>query len=118
MRLLLDLLVVEYITQRIIFFIERFGYHNLNIIETSEGGIEYLKENLYDYIFLGGELGKNAGSGCDIAYYLDDEKSNPNTASNIIIHSWNLMEVDKMIQLLPQAKYLPFSEKQLSTLVI
>lgn len=115
---LLDLLVVEYLTQRVIFFIERFGYHNLNIIETSKGGIEYLKENLYDYIFLGGELGEDHGSGSDIAYYLDEEKSNPNTASKIIIHSWNLMEVDKMIHLLPQAKYVPFDEKKLSTLAI
>lgn len=118
MKLLLDILIVEYLTQRIIFFIERFGYHNLNIIETSEGGIDYLKENLYDYIFLGGELGKEAGSGCDIAFYLDDDKSNPNTDANIIIHSWDLMKVDKMIQLLSQAKYLPFSEKQLSSLEI
>ncbi len=114
----LDLLVVEHLTPRVIFFIERFGYHNLDIIETSKGGIDYLKENLYDYIFLGGNLGKDGGSGCDIAYYLDDEKSNPNTASVIIIHSWDLMAADKMIHLLPQAKYLPFDEKQLSTLSI
>lgn len=113
-----DILVVEYLTQRVIFFIERFGYHNLNIIETSKGGISYLKDNLYDYIFLGGELGKEGGSGCDVAYFLNDDQGNPNVESHIIIHSWNLMEVDKMIQLLPQAKYLPFNEKQLSTLSI
>jgi hypothetical protein len=115
---MLDILVVEHLTKRIVFFIERFGYHHLDLIETSEGGISYLEKNLYDYIFLGGELGKEAGSGCDIARYLDDNKSNPNTAATIIIHSWNLMVVDKMISLLPQADYLPFSEKQLSTLAI
>ena len=116
--MLLDLLIIEHLTQRVVFFIERFGYHNLDIIETADGGIEYIKENLYDYIFLGGDLGKHAGSGCDIASYLDDHKSNPNTAANIIIHSWNLMAADKMISLLPQAKYLPFNEKQFSTLEI
>jgi len=113
-----DILVVEYLTQRVIFFIERFGYHNLDIIETSRGGISYLKDNLYDYIFLGGKLGKEGDSGCEVAYFLNDEQGNPNVMANIIIHSWNLMEVDKMIQLLPQAKYLPFNEKQLSALSI
>jgi len=115
---MLDLLVVEHLTQRIIFFIERFGYHNLNIIETSKGGISYLKENLYDYIFLGGELGDEGGSGCEIAEYLNEEQGNPNTESNIIIHSWNLMVADKMMHLLPQAAYLPFDEKRLSVLAI
>ena len=113
-----DILIVEYLTKRIVFFIERFGYHHLDIIETAKGGISYLKNNLYDYIFLGGELGEDGGSGCDVATYLNNNQHNPNLESTIIIHSWNLLEVDRMIQLLPQAKYLPFNEKQLSALSI
>lgn len=115
---LLDLLVVEYLTQRVIFFIERFGYHNLDIVESSDGAINYLDENLYDYIFIGGELGEKDDSGVNVAKYLVDHQGNPNMFANIIIHSWCVAAASKMIKLLPHAHYLPFNEKQLSTLQI
>ena len=84
---ILDILIVEHLTNRVMFFIERFGYHNLSIIETAKGGISYIREDLYDYIFLGGYLGGNNGSGGDVASYLHEEQSNSNNESNIIIHS-------------------------------
>ena len=81
----LDLLIVEYLTQRVLFFIERFGHHHLDIIESSDGAIDYLDDNLYNYIFLGGDLGEDNGSGVDVAEYLVDNERNPNTFANIII---------------------------------
>ena len=116
---LLDLLIVEYLTQRVIFFIERFGYHHLDIIESAAGAIDYLNDNLYDYIFLGGELGdEENGSGVDVAQYLADNEGNPNLFANIVIHSWNVAEASKMVTLIPHAHYLPYNEKQLSVLNI
>ena len=111
---ILDILIVEHLTNRVIFFIERFGYHHLDIIENSKDAIIYLVNNLYDYIFLGGELGKNDGYGFDIASFLAENSGNPNCNSELIIHTWNIVEADMMIKLLPQAKYLPFDESQYS----
>jgi len=115
---LLDLLIVEYLTQRVIFFIERFGYHHLDIVESADGAKNYVDDNLYDYIFLGGDLGDENGSGTDVAEYLTSNQGNPNLFTNIIIHSWCVSEASKMVKLLPHAKYLPYNERQLSTLSI
>ena len=115
---MLDLLIVEYLTQRVIFFIERFGHHHLDIIESSDGAINYLDDNLYNYIFLGGELGDENGSGVEVAKYLVDNGGNPNTFADIIIHCWNVSEANQMVRLLPHATYLPYNEKQLSVLEI
>jgi len=111
---ILDILIVEHLTNRVIFFIERFGYHHLDIIENSKDAIIYLVNNLYDYIFLGGELGKDDGYGSDIAAFLAENDRNPNCNAELIIHTWNIVEADMMIKLLPQAKYLPFDESQYS----
>jgi len=111
---ILDILLIEHLTDRIIFFIERFGYHHLDITENSKDAITYLDDNLYDYIFLGGELGKNVGSGSDIAVFLADNSENPNYNAELIIHTWNIVEAGTMIELLPQARYLPFNEAQYS----
>jgi len=115
---LLDLLIVEHLTQRVIFFIERFGYHHLDIIENVNDAISYLNDNLYDYIFLGGDLGKESGSCVDVAKYLVYNEANPNLLTNIIIHSWSVADANQMVRLLPHAQYLPYNEKQLSVLEI
>lgn len=113
-----DILVVEHIDDRIRFFIERFGHHQLDVIENTKDAIKYLSDNLYDYIFLGGNLGKDNGSCSDLAEFLADNSDNFNWNSSIIIHTWDFVEVDKMMSLLPQAKYLPYNEQELSTLNI
>ena len=113
-----NLLIVDYITDRVIFFIEKFGHHNLDITENSSDAVRYLIENIYDFLFLGGELGKYGGNCIDIAEFLCDNEDNPNNDSVIIIHSWDLSSVDRMVRLLPNAKYFPFSEVGFSTLNI
>jgi len=112
----MDILVVEYIDSRVLFFIERFGHHKLDIADNAKLAIDYLENEIYDYIFLGGELGEGNGSGVDIATFLVGAVSNPNNYANIIIHSWNPIEALQMVDLLPKAKYEPFSEKTLSVL--
>ncbi len=114
----LDVLVVEYITPRVLFFIERFGHHKLDIADNIKLAIDYLENEIYDYVFIGGELGQGNGSGVDVAEFLVNNPANPNNYANIIIHSWNPVEALQMVNLLPKAKYEPFSEKTLSVLDI
>lgn len=110
-----NILIVEYLTERIVFFIERFGRHNLDIIENSHDAVMYITEKIYDYIFLTGDLGEG-GSGKEVAKFLSEEYDNPNNDSIIIIHSWNVAEVESMVKLLPQSKYMPFNEAAFSTM--
>ena len=111
-----NILVVDYLTDRVIFFIERFGHQNLDITESSNDAVRYMVDNFYDYLFLGGELGPYGGNCCDVAEFLVAHKDNPNYDSIIVIHSWDIASADKMIKLLPEAKYFPFSESRFSTL--
>jgi len=111
-----NILVLDHLSERVIFFIERFGHQNLDITENSNDAVRYMIDNLYDYLFLGGKLGPYGGNGCDVAEFLDHHKDNPNYGSMIIIHSWDIVSVDKMIKLLPEAKYFPFNEHRFSTL--
>lgn len=110
-----NILVVDHLTERVIFFIERFGHQNLDITESSNDAVRYMIENFYDYLFLAGELGKYGGNCIDVAEFLIDHEDNPNHGSNIVIHSCDLASVVELIKLLPEAKYMPFSEGQFST---
>jgi hypothetical protein len=109
-----NILIVEYITARVLFFIERFGRHNLDIIENSSDAIMYMTEKIYDYIFLDGNLGKD-DTGYKVAKFLAEEDDNSNNDAVIVIHSWNVSEVELMVKLLPQANYLPFNEAAFSS---
>lgn len=111
-----NILVVEYIPERVFFFIERFGNQNLDITESSNEGVRYLIDNTYDCMFLGGELGRYGGSCLDLAEFLHSHSDNPNNDSLIILHSWNLYEVGCISKLLPRAKYLPYNEASLCTM--
>lgn len=111
-----NILVVEYLPERVFFFIERFGNQNLDITESSNDGVRYLIDNIYDCMFLGGELGKYGGSCFDIAEFLYSHYDNPNNNSLIVLHSWNLSEVESILKLLPTAKYLPYNEASLCTM--
>ena len=46
-----NILVVDYVTDRIVFFIERFGHQNLDITENSSDAVRYMVDNIYDYLF-------------------------------------------------------------------
>lgn len=111
----MKILLVEYLTERIVFFIERFGKHRLNIAESSEDAIFYLKESVYDYIFLGGNLSQENDNCFKVAEFLAGDDNSLNIHPNIIMHSWNAFEVEKMLDLLPNAMYLPYDEYKFST---
>jgi len=111
-----NILVVDYVTDRIVFFIERFGHQNLDITENSSDAVRYMVDNIYDYLFLGGELGKYGGNCFDVADFLYKHSDNPNSESMIIIHSLDISSAGSMIKLLPAARYLPFNEASFSTI--
>jgi len=98
------------------FFIERFGHQNLDIIENSSDAVIYMIDNIYDYLFLGGELGKYGGNCFDVANFLYKHPDNPNYDSVIVIHSVDISSAGNMIKLLPSAHYLPFNEVSFSTI--
>jgi len=110
------ILVVDCFTERINFFIEMFGNHHLDITENYKDAIFYLLSNTYDYIFLGGELGQGNGSGYAVVRFLVSNPENPNNRSKIIVHSWDILEVEGIHGILPSAKHVPFNEAVYSTL--
>jgi len=111
-----NILLVDYLTERVVFFIERFGHQHLDITENSSDAVRYMIDNFYDYMFLAGELGKYGGHCIEVAEFLTSHRDNPNNDSVIVIHTLDFMSADRLIRLLPEAKYLPFSEAQFSTL--
>ena len=110
------ILIVEHLTERISFFIEKFGDHYLDITENYRDAIFYLLTNNYDYIFLGGEFRSGDGSGCDVAEFLKAHPKNLNNHASIFVHSWNVVEVESICKLLPYATYKPFNEAVYGTL--
>lgn len=101
-------LVLEDDSSRVTSFIEKFGNHSLLITEDAFEAIAYLDEELFDYIFLDYRLGKDSGSGFDVAKFLESEPDNLNNEANIIIHSWDVAAVGEMLSKLPNAEFIPF----------
>lgn len=101
------ILVLEDSIERIKYFLERFCDHDLTITENAESAINYLAEGVYDCIFLDHDLGKNNGSGADVAAFLASGLTE-NFHSTIIIHSWNMPAVRAIKDLLPKVYVLPF----------
>lgn len=102
------ILIIEDDTFRINFFLEKFGNHELTITENADSAIEYLKEDIFDYIFLDNDLGDDNGCGADVAAYLYNNLDNLNNNSFMIIHSWNVPAVTAIQSRLPQAVFVPF----------
>jgi hypothetical protein len=110
------LLFIESLSDRLFFFIEFFNEHDVTITESSKGAINCLKSNIYDIIFLGGDLGN--GYGSDVAEWLSNNKDNENNNSIIVIHTWHSVEIDFIREYLPQALIMPFNESIYSTIDI
>lgn len=97
------ILVLEDSIHRSRCFIEKYGNYDLTVIENAYTAINFLCENVFDYIFLDNDLGTNNGEGIDVAKFLYNNPSNPNTNSIIFIHSWNNIAVNRIIGYLPSA---------------
>lgn len=100
--------ILEDDSYRVNFFLEKFCNDELTITENAQSAIEYLEDNVFDYLFLDHDLGDGNGTGLEVAEYLAENLWNENNRSPIIIHSWNRPATEKMINVLTQARHIPF----------
>lgn len=110
------ILILEDDSYRVKFFIESFGQHELKITENAQAAIEYLQDDVFDYIFLDNDLGPENGEGQDVANYLFENPHNLNNQANVIIHSWNIPAVERMLFKLPSARSARFNSSQFFSL--
>lgn len=105
----MEILIVEDDTQRIRFFVERFGQYNLKITENAFTAIDYLKNYVFDYIFLDNDLGQDNGNGTDVASFLYNNQNNLNNKARTIVHSWNAGATESILSKIPNAIQAPFN---------
>lgn len=105
----MNILILEDDLQRVRYFIERFGHHNLKITENASSAIDYLKKYVFDCIFLDNDLGLNNGSGTDVASFLYNNQRNLNNKSRVIVHSWNAGATESILSKIPNAIQAPFN---------
>jgi len=111
----MKIFVLEDDSYRINFFIEKFYDCDLIVTENAYSAIEYLRDDMFDYVFLDHDLGEANGCGLDVAEYLANNPNNDNNYVNIIVHSWNVPAAKKMLTLLPNhSKHIPFDVVVLS----
>lgn len=105
----MNILVLEDDGYRVRFFIERFGQYDLKITENAFAAIQYIVDNVFDYIFLDNDLGTGNGEGIDVAEFLQDNPSNLNNQAIVIVHSWNAPATATIKANLPHAVSAPFN---------
>lgn len=104
----MKILVLEDSVHRSRCFIEKYGNHDLTVIENAYTAIDFLHESVFNYIFLDNDLGTDNGEGLDVARFLYNNSNNPNNNSTIFIHSWNSVAVKRMMGYLPGAYIVLF----------
>ena len=114
----MNVLVLEDNSYRISIFIDSFHSDNIKIADNAKDAIEYLNQYDFDMIFLDHDLGDGAGCGLDVASHLYKNSHNDNNKADIIIHSWNVYAVNKMMSYLPNATCMPFTRNIISDLNI
>jgi CheY-like chemotaxis protein len=113
---MIKVLILEDSSERIRFFVERLGQCDLTITEDAAEAVDYLRGNVFNYVFLDNDLGENNGEGIDVAEFLHNNPTNLNNSSNIIIHSWNSPAARIMKGLLPASKIIPFNKNNFLSL--
>ena len=104
------ILVVEDDSKRITGFIEFLGFHKLSITENSHEAKLLLSNEMFDYVFLDGDLGSiNNGNGADVAKFMKDELS---YSPEVIVHSWDRAVQVIIAKDLPAAKYIAFGSEE------
>jgi len=105
----MKILILEDDRLRARVFIDNFGGSDLKITESAFVAIEYLKGEVFDFIFLDNDLGLRNGEGLDVADFLQQNPTNSNNQAVILIHSWNPVAVDAIKAKLPSAVSIPFN---------
>ncbi len=112
MQIKLSILVVEDDGKRINTFIEFLGHHNLIITDNKYDAIEYLQNHMFDIIYLDDGLGDNNGTGRDVVKFIIDLNYQP----EVIFHSWNIFELEKIQDLLPRVISKPYNSEEFYSL--
>ena len=103
------ILVVEDDGKRINTFIEYLGGHKLKIVDTVDWAIIELEVHKYDYIFLTSDVGPFKESCVEVVeYILEDLSYQP----FVILHTIDVLTVDKINELLPEASWKPFGSDE------
>lgn len=108
------ILVVEDDGTRITTFIEYLGQHELKIVDSIEDAKIELYNNKYDYLFLASKVGED-GKPCTeiIEFILEDLMYHP----FVIIHTLDMLAMESMRRLLPEANWRPFGSEDFYFLV-
>ncbi len=112
MQIKLSILVVEDDGKRINTFIEFLGHHNLVITNNKYDAIEFLQNQMFDIIYLDNNLGEDNGTGRDVAKFIVDLNYQP----EVIFHSWNIFEFEKIQALIPAVINKPYNSEEFYSL--
>jgi len=107
--------ILEDSEARIESFKKTYAGCDLTIATMAQEAIDILSQGLdYDLISLDHDLGGEIycrseleNSGYRVAKFLSDKKVN----GAVVIHSWNSIGAGRMLDLLPNANYVPFGFK-------
>jgi CheY-like chemotaxis protein len=98
-------LIVEDNSRRQAFFLQGLAKCALTIVETAEDAIHKLKSSTWDCLFLDHDLGEEAGSGYEVAKFL--EEFTEFLPEKVYIHSANSVGVKYMQMAIPSAVVVP-----------
>ncbi len=101
------ILIVEDNDTRQDFFRDALVGYDLAFTTTSVDAIELLKQKSFDLIFLDMDLDDGLGRGLDVARTL---KGNPDTFSDVIVHSMNISAAAEVKRILPWSQLLTIAE--------
>lgn len=104
----MKILVLENSDSRLDFFLDRFGHNDLFLSESVENSIEYLKNIVFDYIFLNDD-------GLELVRFLVLNPDNENNKAVLVVHSWNVNTATNIRKIFNHVIYIPFDTSIFST---
>lgn len=96
------ILILEDDVYRIRNFIEYLGGYDITITESFNEAKGFLANDMFDYVFL------NAKGKKVIEFIKKELTYEP----NVVIHTWDLLLAEKMVNTLPIAKHIPFNTEE------
>lgn len=109
-----NILVVEDDDHRILTFIEYLGGHNLKIVDSIKEAKYELSHTKYDYLFLTNAVGLSKDSCMEIINFIyGDLLYQP----FILLHSLDIVSVDKMRKVIPEARWKPIGSNEFYFLI-
>ena len=109
---LMKILIVEDDMERVRKFKEMFSEYYITHVVDAISGIDFVKKQKFDAIFLDHDLGNKVfvksedhNTGYQVAKVIP---LSINKTTPVVVHSWNPAGADNILKLLPNAVYKPF----------